>query len=363
MNLDELGWNSFFEQHFEPFRHEELAPGRVAREDGSTYLVYSGDGELVAGVRGKLRHAALLRSELPSVGDWVAIRPQPQEGRATIDAILPRRSKLSRKVAGSNTEEQVIAANIDTVFLVTSLDMEFSVRRLERYLVLARDSGATPVILLNKADICPDIESYISQVESVAIGVPVHTISAKENTGLEALQNYLLPGKTAALLGSSGVGKSTIINALMGSERQQVREVRASDSHGRHTTSARELIILPTGGMVIDNPGMREIQMWTDEDGLEEAFGDVEQLAGQCRFRDCRHEKEPGCAVRQALEDGMLDGKRYKSYLKLKRELEFLAVRQQQKAFGDRARAEREEKWKKISRLSRQRKKYKGILF
>jgi ribosome biogenesis GTPase len=233
---------------------------------------------------------------------------------------------------GGKTDEQVLAANIDTVFLVSGLDGDYNVRRLERYVTVAWDSGAVPVIVLNKADLRDDIEEVVEEVESVAFGVPVLALSAAENTGMEQLTEYIKPGKTAAFLGSSGVGKSTLINRLLGEEKLKTTEVREDDQRGRHTTTHRELLLLPEGGIVIDTPGMRELQLWADDEGLSRTFPDIEALFEQCRFRDCTHNSEPGCAVKQALDDGSLDRKRYQNYLKLQKELKHLSTRKDIKA-------------------------------
>jgi ribosome biogenesis GTPase len=353
-SLPELGWDASWEKAFEPYKPQGIVPARIAREEKELYLVYSEQGELSAEVTGKFRHEANLRSDYPAVGDWVAVQPLSGEERAMIHALLPRKTRFSRKVASVKTEEQVVAANVDTVFLMSGLDRDFNLRRIERYLVLAWESAARPVILLNKADLCSEVDDRVVEVEAVAMGVPVHATSAMENQGLEALTAYLVPGKTIALLGSSGVGKSTLINTLLGEARQDVGAVRESDGRGRHVTSRRELIPLPSGALLIDNPGMREIQMWGDEEGLSGAFEDVESLAQGCRFRDCRHEKEAGCAVREALDTGALDPGRFKSYLKLQRELHFLARRQDQKL-----RIAEKAKWKKISQWQRERERLK----
>jgi ribosome biogenesis GTPase len=286
------------------------------------------------------------------VGDWVALKRGSDNDGATIQGVLPRKSKFSRKVKGQLTEEQVVSANIDTVFLVNGLDHDFNLRRIERYLALAWESGARPVVILNKADLCSELEERVRDVENVAIGVPIHPLCAREIESLSPLDQYLQPGHTAALLGSSGVGKSTLINTLLGTERQEVRAIRESDGRGRHTTAFRELILLPSRGMIIDNPGMREIQLWGDADALKDAFHDIEELAGACRFRTCRHESEPGCAVREALEGGNLEPRRYRSYLKLQKELEHLERRRDQKA-----RRNAKSRWKPITKRIRAMKK------
>ncbi len=353
MNLIKLGWNPLLNQYFQEFRKQGLFPARIAKEHKLLYLVYSEQGELRAEISGKFRHRTLSRSSFPKVGDWVVVTVRPEEGKATIHALLPRKNSFSRKVAGENTEEQIVAANIDTVFLVSGLDGDFNLQRIERYLTLTWDSGISPVILLNKTDICFEVEACIEKVESIAFGVPIHPISAKKNEGLHILRQYLDKGKTVVLLGSSGVGKSTIINSLLGLECQSVRSVRETDSHGRHTTSDRELILLPSGGMIIDNPGMRELQVWGEGEGLQTTFRDIDKLTLRCRFRDCSHQSEPGCAVQGALEEGTLESKRFQSYLKLKKELRYLATRKDKKS-----RLAEKEKWKKLSQWSRKMRKY-----
>ena len=264
----------------------------------------------------------------PAVGDWVTVQIRPDGQNALIQTLLERKSGFTRKVAGVKTEEQVVAANVDTVFLVSGLDGDFNVRRLERYLTTAWQSGASPVVVLNKADLCEDIDSRLVEVEEVAMGLPIHTVSAISGDSVEDLRAYLTPGKTVAFLGSSGVGKSSLINSLLGEERLDTGAVREDDSRGRHTTTSRHLIPLPEGGLVIDTPGMREMQLWADEEALEHVFEEIETLAEQCRFRDCQHIAEPGCAVLAAIEDGSLPRKRYDSYLKLRKEIRYLESRQ-----------------------------------
>jgi ribosome biogenesis GTPase len=360
MNLENLGWNEFFSRHFENYRDPGLAPARVSCERRSDYLVLCKHGALTAELSGRTRHTANSLVELPAVGDWVAMRPRLEEKKATIHAVLPRKSSFSRKAVlsggmpdtGGRAEEQVLAANIDTVFIVCGLDADFNLRRIERYVAVAWDSGTTPVIVLNKADLCSDVEERMGEVEDVAPGVPVYPVSAVKNEGLEVFQQYLGLGRTAVLLGSSGVGKSTIINSMLGEERLKVRAVREYDGRGRHTTTHREMIFLPAGGIIIDTPGLREIQAWSDARGISRAFEDIEAFAGQCRFRDCRHEREPGCAVRQAIKNGILSAERYRSYVKLRKELDYLTVRKDQ-----RARMDEKKKWKNISIWSRKMKK------
>lgn len=287
---------------------------------------------MLAEVTGNLRFQADDREDFPAVGDWVTIKARHEEQKATIHRVLPRQSKFSRKAAGATTDEQIVAANIDTVFLVNALNDDFNIRRIERYLTITWESGVNPVIILSKSDLCADVEEKVAAVESVALGVPVHVISAEKGVGLKELTTYFQQNQTVALLGSSGVGKSTLINCLYGENVQDVKEIRDDDSRGRHTTTHRELILLPDGGILIDTPGMRELQLWESEESLSHSFGDIEELASQCHFRDCSHQKEPGCAVKKALEEGTLDQGRFNNYQKLQRELAFLERKQDQKA-------------------------------
>lgn len=329
--LTDLGWNSFFETHFAEHK-DTFIPARVTRHLKHHYQVYCEEGELTAKISGNIRHRAKHKGMFPAVGDWVAIKARAEEGTARIHAILPRQTKFSRKVILSATDEQVVATNITTVFLMTSVsgDKEFNLRRLERYLTLARESGAAPVILLNKVDLCDDPEHYTELVRSVAAEIPIHVISATEETGTKELERYLGTGNTVALLGSSGVGKSALANALAGDEIAPTAEVRESDGAGRHTTTHRELYRLKSGGALIDTPGMRELQMWSDERSLLESFPDIIELGERCRFVNCHHVSEPDCAVKDAIDSGTLDEARYRNFLKIRQEHDALVKKREQ---------------------------------
>jgi ribosome biogenesis GTPase len=355
-DLHRLGWQASFEQSFQPHHDAGFIPARVAEEHRDRYAVFCVEGVREAEVTGRLRYTAAARQDFPAVGDWVALQLNG-DSTAIIHAVLPRRTLLLRKAAGMLTEAQVIAANLDTLFIVTDVDKDFNPRRLERYLTIARESGVRPVVVLNKADLNAHAASLVREIEIVAGGATVLAVSALDGNGLDVLGSYVGEGDTVALIGSSGVGKSSIINRLLGEERLKTTQIRDSDGRGRHTTTWRQLLLLPGGGIVIDTPGMREVQLWADEESLDAAFHDIEEIAAECRFADCRHQSEPDCAVRRALEDGTLQEARYASYAKLRRELLFLERKQ-----NTRLRLEEQARWKRISRMSQEhmRMKYGG---
>lgn len=333
MTREWLGWDESLESAFQEWAGKpDVQPGRVLIEFNYICRVWCEGSEIEAVRSGRLSHRATSRGDLPAVGDWVVVRKRPEENRGAIVAVLPRRSWFSRRMAGHVTDEQVVAANVDVVFIVMALDGDFSLRRLERYLLLARESGASPVVLLTKPDLCDDVPARVAEVTALAGNAPVHVINPKLDHNLNQVATYLPAGKTGALLGSSGVGKSTIINRLVGRDVQKTRDVRESDSKGRHTTTHRELVFLPNGGFLIDTPGMRELQLWDVNEAVRETFDDIEALASGCRFTDCRHRDEPRCAVKAAVEEGKLPGARLESYLKLQDELGYLARQQDERA-------------------------------
>jgi ribosome biogenesis GTPase len=333
MRLRDLGWDDGFAHQFAGWAGTpHVQPGRVFIEFNHIVRVYVDGGELEAVLAGRLKHLAETRSALPAVGDWVVVRSRPGERSGAIVAVLPRRSRFSRKAAGHVTGEQVVAANVNVIFIVMALDADFSLRRLERYLLLARESGAAPVVLLTKPDLCGEVDARAAAVGALAGDAPVHVLSPKFNEGIGQVAHYLTPGRTGALLGSSGVGKTTIINRLVGTDVRKTREVRAADSRGRHTTMHRELVVLPNGGLLIDTPGMRELQLWEVGAAVRETFDDIEQLAAGCHFTDCRHRDEPRCAVKAAAEGGRLAVDRLASYLKLQDEMASLTQQQDERA-------------------------------
>ncbi len=316
MALADLGWDDVLSKAFADHEREGLRPARVICELKHAYAVATGDDEVLAECRGRLLHEAGSRSDLPAVGDWVAIRPRSGEARKfDILAVLPRKTKFSRRAAGEHGHEQVVAANADALLILVGLERDPNLRKIERYLAVARQSGAEPVVILNKCDLHPDPAAAVASVKAVSGGAAVLALSATEGTGCRALAPWLKRGRTVALLGPSGAGKSTLVNRLMREEVQDVREVRESDSKGRHTTTRRELFSTPSGVLIIDTPGLRELQLWKAD--VDDAFPDIADLAVQCRFSNCGHESEPGCAIRAALESGTLAAERWQSYLKL----------------------------------------------
>lgn len=317
--ITQYGWNEQFEQAMP----EHTVPGRIILEHKSSYRAITEQGEWLTTVSGNFRHTHA-PDEYPSVGDWVALEQMPGEDKGIIHKLLPRSSRFTRKASGETSELQTIAVNIDYVFLVMSLNHDFNLRRLERYLIAAWDSGAMPVIVLTKSDQCSEPAEYLEQVAGAAIGVDAFAVSALTGDGMNAFARYLTEGKTGALLGSSGVGKSSLINALTNSDRMAVQDIREDDSKGRHTTTHRELVLLAGGGLLIDTPGMREFQLGDSAEGLDASFQDVASFAADCRFRDCSHQKEPGCRIQSALASGELPEARFASYLKLLRELEYM---------------------------------------
>jgi ribosome biogenesis GTPase / thiamine phosphate phosphatase len=341
-NLETYGWDDFFAEGFAPYAAEGYEAGRVFLQHSRIYMLYTAAGEALAETTGRLRFNARGAEDLPAVGDWVVIRRTAGEDKSKIHEVLPRRSKFSRKAAGRETEEQIVASNVDTVFLVMGLDNDYNPRRAERYLIMAWESGAEPVVVLNKADLVSDAEELRGEIEAVAPGVSVLFISAKRGEGVEQLLPYMSRGRTVALMGSSGAGKSTIVNRLLGGEVQRTQEVRVGDERGRHTTTHRELFVLESGGLVLDTPGMRELQLLVSERGLRETFEDIEEVAGECRFSDCSHASEPGCAIREALESGALDAERYANYRKMQAEMRHTATLQdQRKSQEEKARVKR----------------------
>ena len=324
MSISHWGWHPYFEAIWRDREREKAVPARVIAQSRGIWRVVGDFGECAAEATGRLRLGAEAGADWPAVGDWVAAELQDQGGGAMIREVLPRRSQFVRKMAGKKIGEQVIAANVDTALLVSALDGDFNPRRVERYLAQCWESGAKPVIILNKADACKCLEEKLVEIEKVARGVPVCAVSAKTAQGFEELGRYLRRGQTLVLLGSSGVGKSTIVNRLLGRDVQEVKQVRESDSRGRHTTTARHLFVLPGGALLMDTPGLRELHLWDANEGISQAFSEIEALRASCRFTSCSHRREPGCAVQAAIQTGALDLGRLENWRKVQRELEFL---------------------------------------
>ncbi|WHX25255.1 ribosome small subunit-dependent GTPase A [Virgibacillus halodenitrificans] len=349
--LNKIGWD------FSYLDVDEERIARVVTVQKNRYRVSDGGSDFLAHVSGKFRMNTSQSLDFPSVGDWVIVDKLPQEQKAVILEILPRKSQFIRQAAGGKTEAQVVGANIDTVFIVNSLNQDLNLRRMERYILSAYDSGASPVIILTKKDECTEeeIRENVAVVEGIAFGIPILTISSLTGDGIsELLDNYLPSGKTGALLGSSGVGKSTLVNKLMNAEVQETKSIREADSKGRHTTTHREMFFLPNGALLIDTPGMRELQLWEGEAVLDTAFQDIETLEEECRFADCSHRTEPGCRIKEALDSGELSTERFESYRKLQRELAYEKRKQNKKSMLD-----EKHRWKQISK--EQRHKYKNM--
>lgn len=317
MNINNYGWNEYFEKEFKKYDSDGLVPGRIIADYGQMIRVVTDNGEIqvrrpVAKSEGSMHMA---------VGDWLVLQLIHDDGTYLVHSVLPRQTKFSRVAAGIEVKEQIVASNVDIVFLIQSLNKDFNMRRLERYMIIAWESGAIPIIVLNKSDCCDNLADRLSTVYATVSGVDVHAISCLTGEGIPEIRKYLSPGKTIALLGSSGVGKSTLLNCLAGKELLKVGDIRTDDDKGRHTTTHRELFLMPEGGLILDTPGMRSLSPWEADTGMEAMFGDIEELVTQCRFFDCRHKSEPGCAVREALNNGSLEMKRWVSWSKLQREI------------------------------------------
>lgn len=340
--LHMLGWTAFFEQQVETLDRELIA-ARVIEEQRERFTLATEFGDCIADVSGRLRHHANSRTDFPAVGDWVLAQPPQGSGHTVIQRVLNRMTCLSRKVPGRNHGEQILATNVDIVFVAASLNKDLNPRRVERALTLVHESGALPVVLLTKVDLCADVASARREIDSITRNADILTISALQDKGLDAVRKYVAAGQTAVLLGSSGVGKSTLINALAGKNVLATGDIRDDDDRGRHTTTHRQLITLPNGGMIIDTPGIRELQLWAGDDSLDLAFEDIAELARDCRFTNCRHETEPGCAIHSAIETGTLAAERFANYQKLLCELAYLHRRENKSAQA----AERK-KWRAI---------------
>ncbi len=344
LDLASFGWSGDVSTAFAAHAEAGFEPARVVAEDRGSYVVQTGAGELRASVTGRYRfEAGDDPAAYPAVGDWVAV--EARGDGASVHAILPRRTTVVRHAAGLRSVAQVVAANVDVVFVVASLNHDLNLRRLERYVAFAWESGAEPVVVLSKADLSEDVDATRAEVEAIAVGVPIITVSVIDGRGIDELRARIGPGSTVAFVGSSGVGKSTLVNTLAGDELAAVREIREADGRGRHTTTRRQLHRMPDGGLILDTPGMRELGLWDADGGIERSFADIDALAATCRFSDCGHAGEPGCAVAAAIVDGDLDATRFEGWKKLEREARHLERRVD--AF---AKAEERRRWKAIGK-------------
>jgi len=348
LNLEDYGWNIFFQKHAAVYENDHLIVARVVFQGKGTYRLAAAEGELWAELTGSLRHESHSLPDLPTCGDWVLADDPKGQDRTRIRFVLPRKTLFLRQQAGTAPGSQPVAANIDTVGLVSGLDADFNLRRIERYLVIAWESGSRPVIVLNKTDLCREVPDRLAEVMSLAPGVPVLPVSAADGCGIEGLLRYVERGQTLALLGSSGVGKSSLVNRLLGRPAQEVRPIDKDTGRGLHTTTARQLFLLPSGGLILDTPGMRELQAWSADTGLDSTFEDIQVLAKSCRFRDCRHQTEPGCRVQASVARGELDPGRLANYHKLCREAQYIELKNTHSANW----VERE-RWKKIAQVAR----------
>ncbi len=342
-SLESLGWTAALADAALAHAADGHRPARIVAEDRGSYQVLGPDGEQRASVTGRFRHETSDPAAFPAVGDWVAVDTSPA-GDTTIHAVMPRRSALVRQAAGRRTEAQVVGANLDLVFVVASLNGDLNLRRLERYIAVAWESGAEPVVLLSKADLADDNEATIAGVQAVAAGATVLVVSSFDGRGVDEVRALIGPGRTAAFVGSSGVGKSTLLNRLAGEERAAVQSIREDDARGRHTTTRRQIHLLPEGGLVLDTPGMRELALW-DGEGLDQSFADLDELALGCRFSDCAHDAEPGCAVQVAIQAGTLAADRLAAWRKLQKE-----ARHHERQVNVLARNEERRRWKTISK-------------
>jgi len=344
MTIKEFGWNQYFENEYKLYNNGQFFPGRIISDYGHLVRVITENGEILV-----QRPLSKGDETQLAVGDWIVLQNDEVNKNVRIVSVLARYSKFSRKASGNVVKEQIVAANVDTVFLMQSLNKNFNMKRLERYLIAAWESGAMPVVVLTKRDQATDLENKLAQVALTAPGVDIHAISSLTGEGLDEIKKYIQPGKTVAFLGSSGVGKSTLANTLAGKEILKTQEIREDDSRGRHTTTHRELVLLPNGGMILDTPGMRTLFLWEADKGMEMLFGDIEELVLQCRFRDCKHGSEPGCAVREALKNGNLEMSRWQSWQKLQKELAFLEAKKEGKA------KQKEKQWgKRIAKYQKE---------